>query len=398
MLKTIPHSEQIFYVGADDKTLDLFESQYPVPDGVSYNAYVIRDEKTALLDTVDPRATNQWLEQVTEVLDGTAPDYLVISHMEPDHAGSIRAITERYPDMTLVGSAKALGMLPQFLGDMPGNPTRTVKEGETLELGSHTLHFVMAPMVHWPEVMMTFDTTTGTLFSADAFGTFGALEGALFADEVDFAGKWLDDARRYYTNIVGKYGVQVQAVLIKAATLPIETIAPLHGPVWRKNLGWFIGKYDLWSRCEPEEKAVVVLYGSMYGNTASAANALAAKVAAKGVKVAVHDLSCIDNSEAVAECWRASTIVLAAPTYNGGIYRPAANQLADLKALNLHDRTFALVENGSWAPMSAKLMAAKIGELKNCTVLDAKVTVRGRLTATQDAELAACAAAVAASM
>lgn len=197
---------------------------------------------------------------------------------------------------------------------------------------------------------------------------------------------------------MGKYGVQVQAVLKKAATLSIETIAPLHGPVWRKNLGWFIGKYDLWSRCEPEEKAVVVLYGSMYGNTASAANALAAKVAAKGVKVAVHDLSCIDNSEAVAECWRASTIVLAAPTYNGGIYLPAANLLEDLKALSLHDRTFALVENGSWAPMSAKLMAAKIGELKNCTVLDAKVTVRGRLTATQDAELEACAAAVAASM
>jgi len=231
--------------------------------------------------------------------------------MEPDHAAMIEAVLVRWPDLRLVVNAKTLPMLKMYFPTDSAaiDDALVVKEGDTLDLGKHKLTFVMAPMVHWPEVMMTFDTTTGTLFSADAFGTFGALEGALFADEVDFAGKWLDDARRYYTNIVGKYGAQVQAVLKKAATLPIETIAPLHGPVWRKNLGWFIGKYDLWSRCEPEEKAVVVLYGSMYGNTASAANALAAKVAAKGVKVAVHDLSCIDNSEAVAECWRASTIV-----------------------------------------------------------------------------------------
>ena len=391
-------SDAIRYVGVNDTDIDLFESQYPVPHGVSYNSYLLLDDKIALLDTVDKRKYDDWAAKVDAVLDGRTPDYIVVHHLEPDHAGSLQMTIEKYPEATLVLSAKALAMLPQFF-DLPADTkTLSVKEGDTLDLGKHKLTFVMAPMVHWPEVMMTFDTTTGTLFSADAFGTFGALEGALFADEVDFAGKWLDDARRYYTNIVGKYGVQVQAVLKKAATLPIETIAPLHGPVWRKNLGWFIGKYDLWSRCEPEEKAVVVLYGSMYGNTASAANALAAKVAAKGVKVAVHDLSCIDNSEAVAECWRASTIVLAAPTYNGGIYLPAANLLEDLKALNLHDRTFALVENGSWAPMSAKLMAAKIGELKNCTVLDAKVTVRGRLTATQDAELEACAAAVAASM
>ena len=391
-------SDAIRYVGVNDTDIDLFESQYPVPHGVSYNSYLLLDDKIALLDTVDKRKYDDWAAKVDAVLDGRTPDYIVVHHLEPDHAGSLQMTIEKYPEATLVLSAKALAMLPQFF-DLPADTkTLSVKEGDTLDLGKHKLTFVMAPMVHWPEVMMTFDTTTGTLFSADAFGTFGALEGALFADEVDFAGKWLDDARRYYANIVGKYGVQVQAVLKKAATLPIETIAPLHGPVWRKNLGWFIGKYDLWSRCEPEEKAVVVLYGSMYGNTASAANALAAKVAAKGVKVAVHDLSCIDNSEAVAECWRASTIVLAAPTYNGGIYLPAANLLEDLKALNLHDRTFALVENGSWAPMSAKLMAAKIGELKNCTVLDAKVTVRGRLTATQDAELEACAAAVAASM
>ena len=373
-------SENTIYVGASDRRLAKFENLFPIPRGVSYNAYVILDEKTALLDTADASVGAQFLENVAAALDGRKLDYLIVDHM-----------------LSLIHISEPTRMY--FPTDSAAiDDALVVKEGDTLDLGKHKLTFVMAPMVHWPEVMMTFDTTTGTLFSADAFGTFGALEGALFADEVDFAGKWLDDARRYYTNIVGKYGVQVQAVLKKAATLPIETIAPLHGPVWRKNLGWFIGKYDLWSRCEPEEKAVVVLYGSMYGNTASAANALAAKVAAKGVKVAVHDLSCIDNSEAVAECWRASTIVLAAPTYNGGIYLPAANLLEDLKALNLHDRTFALVENGSWAPMSAKLMAAKIGELKNCIVLDAKVTVRGRLTATQDAELEACAAAVAASM
>ena len=382
-------TDTVKYIGCDDKTLDLFESQYIIPNGIAYNSYVILDDEIAIMDTVDKRKTDEWLENLEEALEGRKPTYLVIHHMEPDHAGSIDAFAQAYPTTKIVSSAKAFVMMQQFFGSDYADRRVVVKEGDTLSLGRHTLHFVAAPMVHWPEVIMTYDDADKVLFSADAFGKFGAL---------DVEEEWLPEARRYFIGIVGKYGVQVQAVLKKAATLPIETIAPLHGPVWRKNLGWFIGKYDLWSRCEPEEKAVVVLYGSMYGNTASAANALAAKVAAKGVKVAVHDLSCIDNSEAVAECWRASTIVLAAPTYNGGIYLPAANLLEDLKALSLHDRTFALVENGSWAPMSAKLMAGKIGELKNCTVLDAKVTVRGRLTATQDAELEACAAAVAASM
>lgn len=392
-------TDDLIWVGADDRRLACFEGVYGVPDGVSYNSYVMLDEKTAIFDTVDKAVYQTYFENVAHALGGRRPDYLVISHMEPDHAYTIEALLLRYPELKLVCNSKIETMLKNFFRGVDfTDRLHIVKEGDVLELGRHKISFVMAPMVHWPEVMMSYDSTDGILFSADAFGTFGALNGRLFADETDFFAENVDEARRYYTNIVGKYGVQVQAVLKKAATLPIETIAPLHGPVWRKNLGWFIGKYDLWSRCEPEEKAVVVLYGSMYGNTASAANALAAKVAAKGVKVAVHDLSCIDNSEAVAECWRASTIVLAAPTYNGGIYLPAANLLEDLKALNLHDRTFALVENGSWAPMSAKLMAAKIGELKNCTVLDAKVTVRGRLTATQDAELEACAAAVAASM
>ena len=391
-------TSDLYWVGANDHRLALFENCFPIPRGVSYNAYCLLDEKTVLFDTVDWSACRQLLENLNHVLNGRELDYLLINHLEPDHAACIEEILLRHPKVKVISNEKAFMLMRQFGFHVDDHECIEVKEGDTFSFGRHTVTFVGAPMVHWPEAMVTFDLTDGVLFSADAFGTFGALDGKLFADEVDFERDWLDDARRYYANIVGKYGVQVQAVLKKAATLPIETIAPLHGPVWRKNLGWFIGKYDLWSRCEPEEKAVVVLYGSMYGNTASAANALAAKVAAKGVKVAVHDLSCIDNSEAVAECWRASTIVLAAPTYNGGIYLPAANLLEDLKALNLHDRTFALVENGSWAPMSAKLMAAKIGELKNCTVLDAKVTVRGRLTATQDAELEACAAAVAASM
>ena len=391
-------TSDLYWVGANDHRLALFENCFPIPRGVSYNAYCLLDEKTVLFDTVDWSACRQLLENLNHVLAGRELDYLLINHLEPDHAACIEEILLRHPKVKVISNEKAFMLMRQFGFHVDDHECIEVKEADTFSFGRHTVTFVGAPMVHWPEAMVTFDLTDGVLFSADAFGTFGALDGKLFADEVDFERDWLDDARRYYTNIVGKYGVQVQAVLKKAATLPIETIAPLHGPVWRKNLGWFIGKYDLWSRCEPEEKAVVVLYGSMYGNTASAANALAAKVAAKGVKVAVHDLSCIDNSEAVAECWRASTIVLAAPTYNGGIYLPAANLLEDLKALNLHDRTFALVENGSWAPMSAKLMAAKIGELKNCTVLDAKVTVRGRLTATQDAELEACAAAVAASM
>lgn len=390
--------EDLYWLGGSDRQLAKFENVFPIPRGVSYNAYLVLDEKTVLLDTVDKAVGERFFENLEFALAGRPLDYVVVNHMEPDHCATLGELLRRWPGAQVVANAKTVPMVSQFFDCDISNRAVVVKEGDTLCTGRHTFTFLMAPMVHWPEVMVTYDAADKVLFSADAFGTFGALNGNIFADQVDFERDWLDDARRYYTNIVGKYGVQVQAVLKKAATLPIETIAPLHGPVWRKNLGWFIGKYDLWSRCEPEEKAVVVLYGSMYGNTASAANALAAKVAAKGVKVAVHDLSCIDNSEAVAECWRASTIVLAAPTYNGGIYLPAANLLEDLKALSLHDRTFALVENGSWAPMSAKLMAAKIGELKNCTVLDAKVTVRGRLTATQDAELEACAAAVAASM
>lgn len=385
MLKTIPHSEQIFYVGADDKTLDLFESQYPVPDGVSYNAYVIRDEKTALLDTVDPRATDQWLEQVTEVLDGTAPDYLVISHMEPDHAGSIRAVTERYPDMTLVGSAKALGMLPQFLGDMPGNPTRTVKEGETLELGSHTLHFVMAPMVHWPEVMVCYESGEKVLFSADAFGKFGALD----TDQ-----PWTDEARRYYLNIVGKYGAPVQTLLKKAAKPDIRAICPLHGPVLTGDLAPYLEKYQTWSSYAPEEKGVLVAYASIHGNTAQAAALLAERLKALGETVVLLDLSRCDMAEAVAQAFRFDRTVLAAASYDGGVFLPMEEFLLHLQYKAFQKRTIALVENGSWAPCAAKKMHTLLDTMKDLTVLEQTVTIRSAVKPGDESALLALADAV----
>ena len=393
-------ADGILYVGASDRRIAKFENLFPIPRGVSYNSYVILDEKTALMDTCEMSMGGQFLENVTAALNGRALDYLVIDHMEPDHASMIDAVLLRWPDAQLVCNAKTVAMLRMYF---PGHEDKIasallVKEGDTLTLGRHTLQFIMAPMVHWPEVMMAYETSTGTLFTADAFGTFGALGGSIFADEVNFAEDWLDDARRYYTNIVGKYGAQVQAVLKKAAALDLHILAPLHGPIWRKDLDWYIGKYDLWSRCVPEEKSVAVLYGSLYGNTASAAEALAARIAAKNIPVRVFDLSCIDNSEAVAECWRACTIVLASPTYNGGLYLPVEALLNDLKALGLHDRTFALMENGSWAPQAARLMTAKIEELKNCTILEPKVTIRGRLSDAQQAELDAEAEAVAAAL
>lgn len=390
MLKPIFPDSSIFYIGVDDTTIDLFENQYPVPHGVSYNAYAIRDEKTALLDTVDPRATEQWLEQAAEVLDGTAPDYLVISHMEPDHAGSIQALAERYPEMTLVGSAKALAMLPQFFRDLPRNPTLAVKEGDVLELGTHTLHFVMAPMVHWPEVMVTYEETEQILFSADAFGSFGALNGHLFADEVNFDRDWLDDARRYYCNIVGKYGIQVQAALKKLSALSIRTICPLHGPVWRENLEYLLSKYDLWSRYVPEDNAVAIFYASMYGDTENAANILAAGLAEGGIKnIALYDVSVTDVSVLIAEAFRCSHLVFAAPTYNNGVYPAMYNFLHDMGALSLQNRTIGLIENGTWGPVSAKQMQQLFSEMKQMNVLEPVVTIKSSVK--EDSLAALCA-------
>ena len=369
-----------FYVGASDRRTALFENLFPIPRGVSYNSYVILDEKTVLLDTVDKSAVPDFFAKLETALAGRTLDYVIVNHMEPDHCSALQDLVLRWPDIQIVCTAKAKQMIGQFFQfDLEGR-VQVVAEKATLCTGKHTLQFVMAPMVHWPEVMVTYDQTTKCLFSADAFGTFGALNGSIWADEVDFEHVWLDDARRYYGNIVGKYGPQVQTLLKKAAGLDIGMICPLHGPIWRENVGWFINKYDLWSRWEPEEKAAVVMYGSMYGNTADAAQLVAQELSAGGAgEVMVHDISKVDVSYLVGEVFRCSHIVLACPTYNGGLYPKMHDLLSDLAALGAHDRTFALIENGSWAPISGKLMRAELDGMKNMTVLDGVLTIKSAL-------------------
>lgn len=376
-------TDDIVWVGCNDRRLALFENLFPIPRGVSYNSYLLQDEKTVLVDTVDSSMTQQFMENVEYALQGRTLDYLVVQHMEPDHCGSIVEVMKRYPQAKVVGSVKALQMIGQFydVSEFDANERMmAVKEGETLCAGAHTLHFVMAPMVHWPEVMVTYDDKDKVLFAADAFGTFGALNGKLFNDEVDFRGEWLADARRYYTNIVGKYGVQVQALLKKASALDIQMICPLHGPVWRSDLAWIIDKYDKWSRYEPEDQAVLILYGSIYGNTENAADALASRLTEKGVRdVKMYDVSRTHVSELIAEIFRCSHLVFACSTYNGGIYPPMANLLEDMKALSVQNRTAALIENGTWAAASGRLIAARLEEMKNMTVLETKLSVKSAL-------------------
>ena len=381
-------TNDLIYVGASDRRLALFENTYPIPRGVSYNSYLLLDAKTVLFDTTDASVAPQFFENVVAALNGRGLDYVVVHHMEPDHAASLMDLLLRYPDATVVTTAKAAQMMEQFFGSKPTN-IQLVKEGDTLSTGAHTLVFTMAPMVHWPEVMMTYDSTSKTLFSADAFGTFGALSGNIFADQMDFDGEWLDDARRYFTNIVGKYGQPVQAVLKKAAALDIQTICPLHGPVWRENLGWFIGKHDVWSRYEPEDKGVVIIYGSIYGHTEAAALRMGALLAERGVKnIKAYDASHTHVSNLIGECWRASHIVLACSTYNNGIFTPVENLLHDLKAHCLQNRTWALIENGSWAPQSGKLMRAMSEEMKDMTVLGDTLTLKSAMKPEQEKELA----------
>ena len=338
-------SDSVVWVGASDRRLALFENLFPIPRGVSYNSYLILDEKTALLDTTDASDTRQYLENVSHSLNGKPLDYLIINHMEPDHCANIAELLLRYPHLTLVGNAKTFAFVSQFYDfDLTGR-TLIVKEGDTLCLGSHTLHFFLAPMVHWPEVMVTYEETEQILFSADAFGSFGALNGHLFADEVNFDRDWLDDARRYYCNIVGKYGMQVQAALKKLSALSIRTICPLHGPVWRENLEYLLSKYDLWSRYVPEDNAVAIFYASMYGDTENAANILAAGLAEGGIKnIALYDVSVTDVSVLIAEAFRCSHLVFAAPTYNNGVYPAMYNFLHDMGALSLQNRTIGLIE------------------------------------------------------
>lgn len=392
-------TEDIVWVGASDRRLALFENTFPIPRGVSYNSYVLLDEKTVLLDTVDASVAGQFFENLEHVLDGRKLDYLIVNHMEPDHCAMIGDLVRRYPEVQVVGNTKTFGMIKQFFGTDFAERAVTVKEGDTLATGAHTLHFVMAPMVHWPEVMVTYDEKDKVLFAADGFGTFGALNGNIFADEVDFDRDWLDDARRYYTNIVGKYGASVQALLKKASGLEIAVICPLHGPIWRENLGYILEKYQKWSTYEAEDQAVVILYATMYGNTASAADALAGRLAAKGVKkIAVYDVSNTHVSELISEIFRASHVVFAAPTYNGGIYPVMENLLADMKALAVQNKTVALMENGTWAPMTAKQMREKLAELKNVTILDTQITIKSAMAPEQEGQLEALADAIVASM
>ncbi len=376
--------DDLIYVGGSDRRLSRFENLFPIPKGVSYNSYVLLDEKTVLFDTADESISRQYIENVVHALNGRPLDYMVVQHMEPDHCAMIDDMLRRYPEVKMVCSAKAVGMFAQFYGTDVAARALVVKEGDKLSTGEHTLHFVMAPMVHWPEVMVTYDEKDKILFSADAFGTFGALAGNIFDDEITFDATWMNDARRYYTNIVGKYGVQVQTLLKKAASLDIEMICPLHGPIWHKDLGLLLEKYQKWSTYEPEDKTVMIAYATMYGNTENAANVLAGMLADKGVKnIAMYDVSETDVSELVAESFRCSHLVLAAPTYNSGIQPKMEAYLSDIKALNLQNRTVAVIDNGTWAATAGKQMIGTLEGMKNMTILENTISIKSALAENQ---------------
>ena len=377
-------TDDLIYVGGSDRRLSRFENLFPIPKGVSYNSYVLLDEKTVLFDTADESISRQYIENVVHALNGRPLDYMVVQHMEPDHCAMIDDMLRRYPEAKMVCSAKAVGMFAQFYGTDVAARALVVKEGDKLSTGEHTLHFVMAPMVHWPEVMVTYDEKDKILFSADAFGTFGALAGNIFDDEITFDTTWMNDARRYYANIVGKYGVQVQALLKKAASLDIEMICPLHGPIWRKDLGLLLEKYQKWSTYEPEDKTVMIAYATMYGNTENAANVLAGMLADKGVKnIAMYDVSETDVSELVAESFRCSHLVLAAPTYNSRIQPKMEAYLSDIKALNLQNRTVAVIDNGTWAATAGKQMISTLEGMKNMTILENTISIKSALAENQ---------------
>ena len=376
-------SDAIKYIGVDDKDIDLFESQYIVPNGISYNSYVILDEKICVLDTVDKRKTDEWVANLENVLDGKTPDYLIINHLEPDHASNIQLLADKYPDMKLVGNAKTFNMLPQFFDIDLIDRTVTVKEGDSLNLGEHTLSFYMAPMVHWPEVMVTYESKEKVLFSADGFGKFGALD----TDE-----DWACEARRYYFNICGKYGVQVQALLKKAAKLDIEKICPLHGPVLTENLGYYINLYDIWSKYEPEVDGIFIAYCSIHGNTEKAALKLYDILKEKtDKKIAISDLSRSDMAENVEDAFKYSTLVVAAPSYDGGVFPVMNDFLHHLKIKGYKNRKVAMIENGSWAPCAIKSMQPYFDEMKGIEISDAKVTIRSTMTAENEVQLAALA-------
>lgn len=396
-------TDDLYWVGANDHRLALFENIHPLYHGVSYNAYVLLDEKTVLFDTADWSVGRQFIDNVKAVLGGRPLDYLVINHVEPDHAASIEEILLRWPQVRIVTSPKAVILLHQFGFPIDAGQVEEVQEGDSRCFGRHTIAFVSAPMVHWPEAMVSFDTTSGVLFSADAFGSFRALDGKLFADEFHFDSEWLDDARRYYTNIVGKYGPQVQALLNKASSLVgldnIKFICPLHGPVWRRDLGYLIDKYVHWATYEPEERGVMIVYASMYGNTETAAEVLSTKLAERGVtNTRLYDVSSTHVSYLISDLFKYSHLVLASVTYNLGIFPPMHSFLMDMKALNLQKRTVALVENGSWAPRSGALMREELEKLKHMDILDDSLTMASSLQEQNLGEMDALADAIAASV
>ena len=367
-MKDIEISKSVIYIGADDRDIDLFESQYDVPNGIAYNSYLILDDKVAVMDTIDKRKTDEWFINLENALGGRTPDYLIVSHMEPDHASNIQKAAQKYPDMKIVGNKKTFAMMPQFFDmDLTGRAVE-VNEGDELSLGTHTLKFFMAPMVHWPEVMVTYEKSEKILFSADGFGKFGALD----TDE-----DWACEARRYYFNIVGKYGAQVQALLKKAATLDIQTICPLHGPILKENLGYYIDKYDTWSSYRPEDEGILIAYASIHGNTAGAAHQLKEILEQKGAKkVAITDLSRDDMAEAIEDAFRYDKMVVAAATYDGGIFPCMEDFLLHLKAKNYQSRKVAILENGSWAPVAAKKMREYLEQMKNVEICEKSVTIK----------------------
>lgn len=388
MQNTRKVTDDIVWVGCNDRRLTLFENLFPIPRGVSYNSYLVMDEKVTLLDTVDVCALQQFMENIDYVLGGKEIDYLIVQHMEPDHGAGIQEMMRRFPNMKIVANAKTVQMIGQFFDLPKEDRVVLVKEGDTLTTGTHTFRFVMAPMVHWPEVMVTYEESEKVLFSADAFGTFGALNGNIFSDELEFDKEWLADARRYYANIVGKYGMQTQALLTKAAGLDIQLICSLHGPIWRENLSYIIEKYDKWSKYEPEDKEVVIIYGSVYGHTEQAVDALAGKLAEKGIRhIAAYDVSTTHVSELIAEIFRASHIVIACATYNGGIYPPMENLLNDMKALSVQKRTVALMDNGTWAPTAGKQIVKKLEEMKEMELLTQQLSIKSVLKNDRETEL-----------
>lgn len=372
-------ADKVYWVGANDHRLALFENLHPIPGGISYNSYLLLDEKTVLFDTVDWSVCRQFLENIREVLGSRSLDYLVVNHMEPDHAACIEEITIRYPDVKIICTEKASIFMEQFNYNVDDKVIK-VKDGDRMCFGKHNFMFLTAPMVHWPEVMVSYDTTNGMLFSADAFGTFGALDGKMFNDEVNFDRDWIDDARRYYANVVGKYGSQVQTLMKKISKLDIRMICPLHGPVWHSDLQYILDKHDKWSRYEPEEKGVLIIYGSMYGNTEGAATDLATRLVKRGIKnVVMHDVSNTHVSYLVSDTFKYSHVVLPCVTYNLRIYPPMEEYIMDLIALNLQKRTFGLIENGSWSAQCSKLMSELLHKMKETTILENRITINSTM-------------------